>query len=198
MKTFYLLPLLFLTACGSQMSARESYSQANAMEELKIALMDIRSAHGAQQMEIELLQEKLAFQKGSVSTAATSQALEQRMSQLESMQDKICKDLAELQSHANLMASLLQEYKNHIYSLDKNIKQQEQKIGQVAELKSTLKSVSKALRTGAPSGKTHTVKAGDTLGKIAYDHHVSLDALKKANGLKSSTILIGQELTIPE
>ncbi|MEQ8479044.1 MAG: peptidoglycan DD-metalloendopeptidase family protein [Hoeflea sp.] len=49
----------------------------------------------------------------------------------------------------------------------------------------------------APKGGIHTVKAGDTLSKIARTHGVGVDALKAANSLSGSTIRIGQTLAIP-
>lgn len=52
----------------------------------------------------------------------------------------------------------------------------------------------------AAAGGTYTVKAGDTLGKIANAHGVSLSAMLKANNmdLKSARRLrIGQKLVIP-
>lgn len=54
--------------------------------------------------------------------------------------------------------------------------------------------------SAAASGSTYTVKAGDTLGKIANAHGVSLSAMLKANNmdLKSARRLrIGQKLVIP-
>ena len=47
------------------------------------------------------------------------------------------------------------------------------------------------------SGSTHTVRAGDTLSDIASDYNVSVNALKRANGLRSSRIYPGKELRIP-
>jgi len=52
----------------------------------------------------------------------------------------------------------------------------------------------------APQGnlKKYTVRRGDTLGKIAKRHHVSLKALLRANGISSrSRIYPGQVLVIP-
>ena len=54
--------------------------------------------------------------------------------------------------------------------------------------------------SNATAGGTYTVKAGDTLGKIANAHGVSLSAMLKANNmdLKSARRLrIGQKLVIP-
>ncbi|QQE75603.1 LysM peptidoglycan-binding domain-containing protein [Brevibacillus composti] len=47
------------------------------------------------------------------------------------------------------------------------------------------------------SAETITVKAGDTLGNIAYRHNVTVDQLKAANQLKSDMLLVGQSLYIP-
>ena len=55
------------------------------------------------------------------------------------------------------------------------------------------------LRPGSRSGLgRYQVKAGDTMGKIAKAHNVSLTALLRANGMSSrSTIYPGQWLVIP-
>ncbi len=46
-------------------------------------------------------------------------------------------------------------------------------------------------------GTTHTVRAGDTLSDIASDYNVSVSALKRENGLRSSRIYPGKELRVP-
>lgn len=47
------------------------------------------------------------------------------------------------------------------------------------------------------SMKRYKVRAGDTLGQIAQRNHVSITALKRANGLRSDMIREGQILKIP-
>lgn len=49
----------------------------------------------------------------------------------------------------------------------------------------------------AAGGKTHTVVKGDTLAKISRKYGVSVDALKKANGMSSDTVVLGSKLRIP-
>jgi LysM repeat protein len=46
-------------------------------------------------------------------------------------------------------------------------------------------------------GKTYTVVKGDTLSKIASKHGTTSDAIKKANGMKSDTVVLGAKLRIP-
>lgn len=50
--------------------------------------------------------------------------------------------------------------------------------------------------SGGASG-SYTVKSGDTLTKIARNHHVSVAALKSANGLRTDRINPGKKLKIP-
>ena len=45
--------------------------------------------------------------------------------------------------------------------------------------------------------RKYKVKAGDSLGKIALKYHTTVSKIKKANGLRSDMIRIGQVLKIP-
>ena len=49
----------------------------------------------------------------------------------------------------------------------------------------------------ASGGKVHTVAKGDSLGRISSKYGVSMDAIKKANGMKSDTVVLGSKLRIP-
>ena len=45
---------------------------------------------------------------------------------------------------------------------------------------------------------TYTVKSGDSLARIAHQHHIKIAALRAANhGVKSNLLQIGEKLTIP-
>ena len=46
-------------------------------------------------------------------------------------------------------------------------------------------------------GKVHVVVKGDSLSKIAAKHGTTSDAIKKANGMKSDTVVLGSKLRIP-
>lgn len=49
----------------------------------------------------------------------------------------------------------------------------------------------------ALSGQVYVVKSGDTLSRIAKQHHTSVKALKAANGLATDIIGVGATLKLP-
>ncbi|ADY26805.1 NLP/P60 protein [Deinococcus proteolyticus MRP] len=62
-------------------------------------------------------------------------------------------------------------------------------------LRTLLLSIAAVLATTASAG-SYTVKAGDTLYKIAQAHGMGTQQLMQANGLNSTTIEIGQRLQV--
>lgn len=67
-----------------------------------------------------------------------------------------------------------------------------QKQAQIASLQNVSPSIAKSSTT-----YRYKVRRGDTLGKIAGKYGTSVSKIKRANGLKSSTIRVGQRLKIP-
>ena len=67
-----------------------------------------------------------------------------------------------------------------------------QKNQQIASLKNVNPSIAKRSKT-----YRHKVRRGDTLGGIARKYGSSVSKIKRANGLKGSTIRVGQRLKIP-
>ncbi len=61
------------------------------------------------------------------------------------------------------------------------------------EERSSRKSKTKSSRTS-----THSVKEGESLYKIAEKHGVTVDELRKANNIKSSTLQPGQKIKVPK
>ena len=47
------------------------------------------------------------------------------------------------------------------------------------------------------AGATHVVRKGDTLGKIARAHHVSVAKIQEANGLEGTHLAVGTKLVLP-
>ena len=54
----------------------------------------------------------------------------------------------------------------------------------------------KAASRASSSGRTYTVRKGDTLSGIARKHGISVSTLKKRNGIKGDKIHVGQKLKI--
>jgi LysM repeat protein len=52
--------------------------------------------------------------------------------------------------------------------------------------------------SGVSADAPYTVKSGDTLSKIATDHHTTVRALRAANNLTTDRIVVGQKLIIPK
>lgn len=63
--------------------------------------------------------------------------------------------------------------------------------------KETAKNTSKNNSQKKSKTTTHTIKSGENLGRIAQKYGVTVDAIKKANGLKSDAIRAGAQLKIP-
>ncbi len=59
------------------------------------------------------------------------------------------------------------------------------------------KNTAKNSSTKKSRQTVHTIKSGENLGRIAQKYGVTVDAIKKANGLKSDAIRAGAELKIP-
>ncbi len=73
-------------------------------------------------------------------------------------------------------------------------------IGQKLQIPAASAAVSGADLSGMPAAsrsQTYTIKAGDTLTKIARTHGTTVPALKELNGLRTDRINIGQKLKLP-
>ncbi|WP_048727875.1 LysM peptidoglycan-binding domain-containing protein, partial [Carnobacterium sp. 1290_CSPC] len=67
---------------------------------------------------------------------------------------------------------------------------------QASSSASTSSSTSTASSSASSSAKTHTVKSGETLYRIAKNNGLSLDELMTLNGLSNYNLYIGQVLKL--
>lgn len=195
----FLLPFA-ISSCSSHMAVlqQDKYENSVALNDMRAEIADLKHDLNSARVEIQILEEQVqsqeALSKKSKGPVVTSDnrvpLLEKRLAQLEQSQEKVQTDLKQLSSHANQTTSYLQQYSVKINEV-------EQKIRDVGDLKSSLKAFTTSLSSEGGNASTYRVKAGDSLEKIARNHKVSVDALKKANQLSQNKILIGQELAIP-
>ena len=72
------------------------------------------------------------------------------------------------------------------------------KVGQVIHIPPAVRSATTTAASAPVAEGDYKVQSGDTLTKIALDHHVSVRALRDANNLKTDNIKVGQVLKIPK
>lgn len=74
-------------------------------------------------------------------------------------------------------------------------------VAKSAKPKSQVKTAKLSTKTSTKSGRTsaivHTVVSGDTLGGLAVRYNTNRADIKKANGLKTDVVRLGQKLKIP-
>lgn len=89
-----------------------------------------------------------------------------------------------------------------ITAANPNVDSRKLKVGQVLKLPANVTPVPPAIpqespATGTSDERTHTVKSGDTLTKLARDYKVSVKDIQRANNLRGSVIRVGQKLVVP-
>lgn len=164
------------------------------LEEIRVDIGDLKYALKSTQVELTILDEKIntAKKKELSNQAEQIAALEKRIVQLEKIIERTSADLRALNTNAA-------EALTKIESLAQQTTSHEKRLEDVAKLKGTLTNISKAMgqqTADTAKGNTYRVKAGDSLEKIARNHKVSLDTLKKLNNLTQDKIIVGQELKI--
>ncbi|HSX12372.1 MAG TPA: LysM peptidoglycan-binding domain-containing protein [Rhabdochlamydiaceae bacterium] len=194
--------LLLFSSCGPQfmMGMRDQSETDYVIAELRSEIVDLKQQTKHHEMEFQLLDEKLdkvsVSKTTDVSHKINDAKLERRVAELERALVKMKEELKELVSYANQSNSSLMQAREKLLSCEKQITHQSDVLNEVAKLKGTLSSLSKAMQEPS-SSKTYKVRSGDSLEKIARQHNSTIDLIKKVNGLNSDTIMIGQELKIP-
>ena len=189
----FLFATLYL---ASPLLARPIDHTAALLEEMRVDIDDLKYALKSTQVELNILDEKMRKQETSNTAVAKQSAhsLESKIAHLEKPQEKAAADLRAL--NGSLSQALAK-----IQALEQQAGSQEKRLDDIAKLKETLTTISKAIgpRTSEGSkGATYRVKAGDSLEKIARNHRISVDHLKKLNHLTQDKIIVGQELKIAD
>jgi len=177
----------------------ETALNQDVLEEVRVALLDVKQAYSSTKIDLENLEGKVADLKPN--TLVKVNNIEARINLLEKQLSNIQTDLHNLSDHLNKVTDSLNQYRSQIAALEAQSKTHSSRLNEISQLKSTLNSINQAISTPAPKAKSiqlYHVVSGDTLEKIARQYNITVDSLKKANHLTGSTIMVGQELKIPE
>ncbi len=195
--------LLIICLCFVFSLQAAAYSSPE-LDELRIAVDDLKYALKSTQVELNILDERVKKQTSSKPKEDVSalslltvqvNSLEKKVINLEKTLEKAANDLRTLSSTATTALTKIQ-------GVEDDLSSQEKRIDEVVKLKGTLTSISKAINARsspeptASSTKTYRVKAGDSLEKIARANHVSVEVIKKINHLSNDKIVVGQELRL--
>ena len=187
------LPLVVLVAFSG---CETMYNASGRRQEADTAAM--RAAMERQQLSRDTEIAKAAAQSAEVQL----QQLDLRLSRLEDgvrqSMNANGSDLAALQRE---IASL----KNETAAIRADRETMKKEIvgeisSEVAKLLAAQQKAASATRaeTASQSGYEHKVQSGQTLSAIAQAYGVSIEKIKKANGLKNDVIRVGQTLFIPD
>jgi chromosome segregation ATPase len=131
--------------------------------------------------------------------------LERKIQTVDNSIQGIMEDLRQLKNQANASISILEQYKAKLIELDSLFQAQNHHMASLENALQSLADVWQAKETSANAlvkftsnnSKTYKVQPGDSLGKIAAQHKISVESLKERNRLKSDRINVGQTLIIP-
>lgn len=190
--------LLLLASCSSYMTTMQEEKRRSdiASDEMRIEIADLKHMLSSMQVEVTILEEKLKKLETLNKESQLGQqivALEKKIQQFQRMQEQASSDLQQLRTHANETSQTFRSFAQEIQS-------QNQRFEEIAKLKATLSLLSKTINSepAHPIGvTTHRVKSGETLEKIARQHHTTVAELKRLNQLDNDRIIIGQELKLP-
>ncbi len=137
-------------------------------EELRVQIADLQYALHAARVDIAILEERIA-----------------KLEKQETHHPEAKKSQEECRESQTRTLKLIEE----------KLEAQEKKFQEIAKLKHAISALATTSEKKAP---IHRVQAGETLEKIARAHHITVDAIKEANHLKTTTIYVGQELELPD
>lgn len=124
--------------------------------------------------------------------------LQGKVESVEMENARLAQEMQQLRSEVRALNGQLAQLGGGLQSLEAQRSRDKQEVvEQVSKRVGTLieKQAASAPRS---SGREVVVEAGYTLSAIAAKCGVTVDAIKRANNLKSDTIYVGQKLVIPE
>lgn len=164
--------------------------------------------HLKQQLIDDVQAQRDFVRASSVNVDGKIETLNQAVNNLEDLNRNLTNDIRQIKTQSNDTVVVLGQYKQKISELENLLQVQSQQMQnleaalqsmiEVWQAKEAAKEIIKEIANKASeSGKTYKVQSGDSLGKIAQIHKVSVQALRDANQLTNDRIIIGQTLKIP-
>jgi LysM repeat protein len=153
----------------------------------------------------ETIQTPQQRQQDAARQQAASRYSEERVNRLQGQIESIEMENARLLQELQQMRNEVRSYSSQIAQLNSSMQALEAKQARETQevinrveglLKKTVSSSPSAPSRGA--GREHVVETGHTLSAIAQAYGTTVDAIKKANNLKSDNIYVGQKLFIPQ
>ncbi|CAM0116782.1 LysM peptidoglycan-binding domain-containing protein [Rhabdochlamydiaceae symbiont of Dictyostelium giganteum] len=179
--------LLLLASLISGCTRLQNSSLTNGVvSDLRLEMADLRQRVGESELDLRLLEDRIEtieHHVRSFETTATTQTAK-KISELEKTLEKMHQEMQSLMQYAKQSHHSLTHHAEKMALLD-------QKFEEIGKLRTALSKLS------PKNTLSYRVKPKDSLQKIAKDHNVSLEELKKANHLSSDVIRPGQELKIP-
>ena len=175
-----------------------------------------REQAAAQRRMNNLRRENSRYQQELASLRGDLRTLQENQRQIMNIIDELRQNNHTLATQAQELQGLVAALENRLQTQDrewqsrmgklKTALAKEQKRTLDAMAKSVAMEISTAVNQaqsaprssgGAATFREYTVRSGDTLSAIANAFQVPVPLIKKANGLKSDTIRVGQKLKIP-
>ncbi len=224
LQVFVLVPAFLFTLLSplEAVRRRPSFEEDNAilLREILDCLDNIKNDVQIHESRLATFEEKFkniediidsVRQQVNSSTQAVRETLKNHSADLNAKladQQNNAKGLfSEVKSFANDNQQTLNDYRQRIAELEKNMVQQNSNISNLQSalasiidiIKNTESAPEKAeVLSSEPGEKIYKVKAGDSLEKIAKQNQTSVKKLKELNNLTSDQIIIGQKLKIRE
>ncbi|MCY3974301.1 MAG: LysM peptidoglycan-binding domain-containing protein [Simkaniaceae bacterium] len=195
--------LLFLGGCAVISGTKsEKHRMEMSIHKTRTDIDEVKHDLNTYEIEHHVLEGKLINQEQAITTLREqvttlrkelSDSLGGRFRQLETTvkrlaekQEKMVSDLRRLGAHANDTTTALSQYKEKIAYFEKMIGAQKEQIKHLL-----------ALTERKQTANSYTVRAGDSLEKIAKDKGTTVEAIKEKNGLSDDLIVVGQAIALP-
>jgi LysM repeat protein len=178
-----------LASCSSHMAVlqQDRHQSSLALSEIREQIADLKHELNSTQVELQILDEQI---KKPGPSHPSSKMADTKTANWE-------KKLEKSSSQMHQMSQELIECRTKIGELEAALEKQALIITEIVQLKSILSHLKSSLDPGVHT-VTHKVKSGDSLEKIARFYKVTIQAIKEENKLSHDTIIIGQELKIPQ